>query len=383
MPTTEKPYRVYRQPRRVRGDGTIAWDGADASGPGGPKGAGAPRRVLRFVRRAVFLVIAVGIVWSAIAFLSFRSAVNERNDQLPEDVRAALAPTDGPAISSSQVTLLVGADTSAHRVKTGENGKRGRADTLMLMRTDVPSRTVSFLSIPRDLYVEIPGMSGQHKINEAYGNGGLPLAIRTARRVTGIDINHVVQVDFDGFKDVVDELGGIEIDNPTQIRGPRNTQYWFDGGRWFFPKGKQTLDGKHALAYARIRHVDDATIARDPSESTDLGRARRQQRVIDAIISEVASPSSLRHPRGVPRAVVGPLTTDISASEMLSFGFGKVWSKGDNNLRCRLGGDPEDNGDGSVIVPDERNRAAVRMFLGKQAAAPPEDQYAAGCTKGG
>jgi len=346
--------------------------------PGSPKRAGVPRKILRFMRRAAFVALAALIVWSTIAFLSFRSAVNERNDQLPKNVRAQLAPAGGPALTTSHVSLLVGADTSAVRRADGEKG--GRADSMILMRTDIKSRTVSMLSIPRDLYVPIPGY-GEDKINTAYAEGGLPLAIKTIRQFSGIDINHVVQIDFDGFKEVVDALGGIEIDNPTQIRGPRSKKYWFDGGRWFFPKGKQTLDGKHALAYARIRYVDKRTIASDPAESTDIGRARRQQRVIDAIITKIASKNSVLHPRDVPRAVVQPLQTDVSAAQMLAFGFGKWWSKGDNNLKCRLSGDSEYRDGEDVLIGNEDNRAVIRMWLGKQSPVPPSTPTSPGCVR--
>lgn len=377
MPTSEKPYRVYRQPRRVKGDGTIPWDDVTGDGPRGPRAAGVPRRVLRFVRRAAFVVVALGFVWALLAFMSFRSAVNERNDALPDDVRATLAPANGPALTASHVTMLVGADTSTYR-KSHNGEKGGRADTLILMRIDVPSRTVSMLSIPRDLYVDIPG-HGSDKINAAYALGGLPLAIRTVRNLTDIDVNHVVQIDFDGFKEVVDSLGGIEIDNPFLVQsGTCGAECNFDGKRWVFPAGKLKLDGKHALAYARIRKVDDRTLALNEQEGTDLGRARRQQRVIDAIVSDVISTDSLLHPRDVPRAVVQPLTTDISAGQMLAFGFGKWWSKPQNGLRCRLGGD--DDG-AENLIPDESNRAVVRMFLGKQAPVPPDSALAPGCVR--
>lgn len=368
---------MYRQPRRVRGDGAIPW-GDVAAGPGRPPGrAGAPRRVLRFVRRVVFVALALALAWLLVAFLSFRSAVNERNDALPGDVRAALAPADGPALAASHVTLLVGADTSAHRRDAGAE-KQGRADTLMLMRVHVPSRTVSMLSIPRDLYVEVPGY-GREKINTAYSEGGLPLAIRTVRNATGVDVNHVAQIDFDGFREVVDALGGIEIDNPTLIESGNQK---FDGRHWRFRKGPQTLDGRDALAYARLRYVDDATLARSPVEGTDLGRAARQQRVVDAIVRKVVSLDSVRHPRGVPRAVVQPLLTDISAAQMLAFAFGKWWSKPENSLRCRLGGDEGvDSLGGDVLIPNDENRAAVRMFLGRQAPVAPEDALSAGCVR--
>ena len=376
MPTSEKPYRVYRQPRRVRGDGNIPWgDVATGAATRSPRDAGVPRRILRFLRRALFVVFVLAVLWATIAFLSFRSAVKERNDAVPQDVRAALAPADGPALAASHVTLLVGSDTSEYRQSKGFN--QGRADTLMLMRIDVPSRTVSMLSIPRDLYVEVPGYGGQ-KINAAYANGGLPLAIRTVRSVTGIDVNHIAQVDFDGFKELVDELGGITIDNPHMVRSGETP---FDGRHWTFPRGEIELDGKHALAYARIRYVDEQTIANNELEGTELGRARRQQRVIDAIVSEIISTDSLLHPRDVPRAVVQPLLTDISAGQMLTFGFGKWWSKPDNNLRCRLGGDSDYRNGEDVIVPSEDNRAVVRMFLGKQGPVPPDSALSPGCVR--
>lgn len=365
----------------MRGDGTIQWGDAGTGSGRGPRHAGLPRRTLRFIRRAAFVALVLALAWAAIAFASFRSAVKERNDALPQDVRAALAPADGPALAASHVTLLVGSDSSAYRDRVG-GSEGGRADTLMLMRVDVPSRTVSMLSIPRDLYVEVPGY-GEGKINSAYANGGLPLAIRTVRNVTGIEVNHVAQIDFDGFKEVIDALGGIEIDNPHAVESGGTR---FDGRHWRFRKGRQTLDGRDALAYARIRYVSDETIAANEQEATELGRAARQQRVIDAIVQQVVSIDSVRRPRDVPRAVVKPLLTDISAGQMLAFGFGKWWSRPENSLRCRLGGDadtrPNSSGDyEDVLVPNEENRAVVRMFLGRQAPLPPEDGVSAGCVR--
>ncbi len=372
MPTSEKPYRVYRQPRRIKGDGSIPWDNSTDPKRRGPRHAGAGRRVLRFVRRAVFIAFAIAVVWSAIAFVSFRSAVKDANERVPESARRQLAPANGPAIAASHVIMLVGADTSTYRKRTlGEKG--GRADTLMLMRVDVPSRTVSMLSIPRDLYVDIPGY-GTAKINEAYANGGLALSIKTVHELTGVDINHVAQVDFDGFKDVIDALGGITIDNPYLVRsGPEG----FDGKHWTFAKGELHLTGRRALAYARIRKVDSETLHYNEQEATDLGRARRQQRVIDAMVAKLASTNSFLHPRDVPKAVVGAMATDISATQMISFAFGKWWAKPENNLRCRLGGDQE----GDNLLPDSDNRAVVRMFMGKQAPVPPDSALAPGCVR--
>lgn len=104
--------------------------------------------------------------------------------------------------------------------------------------------------------------------------------------------------------------------------------------------------------------------------------------MIDAIVAKVASTNSILHPRDVPRAVVKPLLTDISAGQLLTFGFGTWWSKPENSLRCRLGGDISYNDEGQqVLVPSADNRAVVRMWLGKQSPIKPRNSLSAGCVR--
>jgi hypothetical protein len=121
----------------------------------------------------------------------------------------------------------------------------------------------------------------------------------------------------------------------------------------------------------------------DERDSTDLARGQRQQAVIDAIVSQVASPESLLRPREVPRAVVAPLLTDITAGQMLAFGFARWWSKPELSLRCRLGGDQTWVGGADVLTPTEENRAVVRMWLGRQAPLPPSNPLGPGCVAQG
>lgn len=300
---------------------------------------------------------------------------------------SAVQPTDVALVRVTQASgvannpdviwiLAVGSDA-----RPGQSMLRSRGDALQLVGMNTHTGAATAIGVPRDSWVSIPGY-GKEKINAAYAEGGLALSIRTVRNVTGVDVNHVAQVDFDGFKTVVDELGGIEIDNPAYVESGSCDDCDFDGRHWAFKRGKQTLSGRDALAYARIRKVSGATIRLNELEGTDLGRARRQQRVVDAIVQQVASIDSLKHPNGVPKAVVQPLLTDISASQMLAFGFGKWWSKPDNSLRCRLGGDKGyDDIGGEVVIPGDENRAVVRMFLGKQAPVPPENALAPGCVR--
>lgn len=328
-------------------------------------------KLFRYVRRAGYVVAALFCIWFLVAFLSFRDAVRTSNERVPASVRATLSPTDGPAITSPRNILLLGSDTR------GTPGDTGRADSIMLVRTDFARRRVSMLSLPRDLLVPIPG-HGEGKINSAYALGGPALTIKTVRQYTGVPIHHIAVIDFSGFRQVVDDIGGITIQNPHAIAATKANGNDFDGRSWYFPKGELKLDGRHALAYARIRK-DDA------GKESDLTRAQRQQRVLDSIASKIASTESIRHPRGRPHAAVTPLTTDATASQLMVFAASRFLAGGDRELRCRLGGSLGMVDGESVILGDEDNRATVRMFLGKQAPLKPnlrDNAFAPGCTKG-
>lgn len=335
--------------------------------------------MVRTIRRVVALVAALAIVWLAVAFVSFRSAVKESNERVPEGVRAALSPSDGPALTSSRNILLLGTDTS--RTRRAALDDAGRADSMILVRVDPVHRRFAMLSIPRDLLAEVPGY-GKEKANAAYALGGAELTVRTVKSLTGLPVHHYAEIDFDGFRTLIDEIGGVTVDVPrTLITPPKDSPESFDGRQWTFGKGEQHLDGRRALAYARARKN-----IRDEDES-DLSRARRQQQVIDAIGDSVVSFNSVLHPRTVPRAVVGPLTTDMGAATMVAMALGKGWASDEGTVRCRLGGDIEYVGGQSVIVGDASgggndNRAAIRMFLGRQDPLKPDvvsNPFAPGC----
>lgn len=368
VPTsTDKPYRVYRQRKRAKGDGWIPWDspGGPGAKPRKPRRSRWGWRLFRYARRLAYVALLVAAIWGTIAFLSFRSAVEQRNAKVPRSVHAQLAPTDGPALTSARNILLLGSDT-----RPGE--KRGRADSMMLVRVDVKARRYAMLSIPRDLRVPVPGY-GQEKVNVAYAEGGPGLAVRTVRDYTGVEVHHYAEIDFDGFEELVNTLGGVCLDNPARIQSEP-----FDGRRWFFRKGEICLTGKRALAYARVRKN-----RLDFGES-DLTRGQRQQAVLNAIADEIISVDSVRSPRDVPEAAVQPLTTDITAGEMLAFGLGRAWAKRDQVLHCRLGGELGMVQGESVLIGDDQNRATVRMWQGQIPALAPNtdiNQFAPGCTR--
>jgi len=268
-----------------------------------------------------------------------------------------------PPAGKPQTLLLVGSDR-----RYGDAKGDARSDTLMLIRLDPKQNATTVLSIPRDLRVTIPG-HGDDRINAAYTLGGPALAIQTVRALTGIPVNHVVLVDFSGFRELVDALGGVTIDNPTKIISNS-----FDGHPWRFGRGRLHLDGRHALAYARVREntVNGA--------DNDLTRGLRQQRVLQAIAGGLASPGTLLHLPHVGRAIGKPLTTDLSANDMLKLGWRQL--RASSTLHCRLGGTITSVGGASELIGGDENRRVILAVLGKSAplAAAPGDTFAAGCT---
>jgi LCP family protein required for cell wall assembly len=323
----------------------------------------ARRRRIRWGRLITFTVLGLLLlltVWVGYGYRQFRSSLDASNKRVDASTRAALVP-GGSLLSDPSTTLVLGSD---RRPDAGP----GRSDSILLVRVDPARNRIAELSIPRDLRVTIPG-HGDDRINVAYETGGPALAIRTVQALTGIPINHVVLVDFSGFRDLVDALGGVTIDNPEKIISNS-----FDGHPWRFGRGKLHLDGRHALAYARVR---ENTV--NPADN-DLTRGLRQQRVLQAIAHGLASPTTLLHLPSIGRAIGKPLATDLSANDILELGWRQMRSS--TTLHCHLGGTTTSVGGASELIGGDENRRVILAVLGKSApvAAVPGDTFAAGCT---
>jgi LCP family protein required for cell wall assembly len=269
---------------------------------------------------------------------------------------------------------MLGTDNSSLASRAGDM----HSDSIMLLRTDPSHHRLYYLSIPRDIEVPIPG-HGTQKINAAFQSGGAELALQTIHDFTGLDINHVVVVNFGDFKDLIDALGGIDVNVPKAIRSNRfdcpyatqaRCQQWQG---WRFEQGKQHMSGQRALIYSRVREN-----LLDPSES-DVTRGARQQAVIDAVTSKLASISTFFKLPFDGSSYVKPLTTDLSTSQLVQLGWVKFRASSGNAVHCRLGGDLGGGGTGS---PSEDNPATLAMFLGKSAPQPPTDPFGPGCVTG-
>jgi LCP family protein required for cell wall assembly len=378
----DKPYKIYRG-GRVKGP--IRPDAGTPRSPGDGDGrATAPpsRRGRRLRRVLVFLLLGLvllALMWALVGYLAVRRGVNEANDRLDASAKRALAPPPGSLLTYATNTLVLGADVGAGwRDREG----RGRSDSIMLIRTDPDENRIAYLSIPRDLRVEIPG-HGADKINAAYAVGGPGLTIDTVESLTGLEMNHVVVVDFTAFQDVVDAVGGITIHNPKPVLSnpfdcPRKTAEQcasFKG--WRFREGEIELNGRRALIYSRIRQNQ-----LDPNES-DITRGERQQRVIQGLGDEIVSPRGFARMPFIGDDIVKPLATDLSTGELFQLAWVRWRAADEKTLRCRLGGDAVNAAGSAYIQSSEDNALVIAMITGRSAPQPPRGgPFTPGCFVG-
>lgn len=228
------------------------------------------RKVLVGTLVALLSVCVIG-VGAAFAYIY---SINENlQGKVDDALLSVLSPVDTP--TDPFYVLLLGTDGSAEReAADGLDEGAYRSDSMMLARIDPKDKKVSIISIPRDTLVSIPG-HGDQKINAALAFGGPSLAVQTVSKLAGVPITHYAEVNFDGFRSVVDALGGVEVDVPIPIDD--------DEAGGSLEAGVQTLDGEGALILCRTRHTYDDYGA------GDLYRAANQRMVISAIAQKMLS----------------------------------------------------------------------------------------------
>jgi LCP family protein required for cell wall assembly len=376
------PYRVYRSRpslrdrfrkpslESLRGDGDR----------GGIRGwfsrlTGGKRPWLRWI-----LILAAG--WLLLSFVLFAISAQIQKGKLPQSAKDALS--GGPDVLLGQNILILGGDRRG-KTQHNANGSEGqgppRADTIMVLHASLTS--FRKLSIPRDSYAAIPNC-GTQKINASLAcntrstNGNPAETIKTVENFLGIDINHIVIVDFDGFANFINTLGGVTIDvpkNPHIKSGPVVCGD-VDGGKkqggisLKLPAGEITLEGDKALAFARLRHNTC-----DPSED-DRDRAARQQLVLNAIKGRLTSITRFPYNfiKGpfigwdAPKAFIsdmGGFTLPQVAIAAILGGSGSTNVLGANN---QASSGPE----GSIFIPQGACEEAVKKLIGGDPPHRPE-----------
>jgi LCP family protein required for cell wall assembly len=377
--------RLRERPERAPGR---RWWRRERPGPGplAPPRRWSPRGALKWLGLAA-------LAWVLLSFLAFAVSAQIQSFKLSGEAKSALHG-DPLLLPKAQTILVIGTDArppdtqepgAAPSRECFEQQAHGdaphgkcsigefRADTLMLIRAG--GGAFRKLSIPRDSYAEIPGQAPT-KINAAYAFGGAAAQIEAVEGFLGLQIDHVAIIDFTGFEDLIDAVGGVEVDLPHKLcadisGGAGGGQ---GGVTLRLHKGENTLDGQKALAYSRVREPSECP---GPGKSAfslgynDFDREKAQQAVINGIKGRLTDPLRLPYNfvKGpiigwdAPKAFVSDMGFLTMPQLVLAAGIG---GSGDTYVLCAGANAGCGNGpDGSVEVPDSVRRRAVKSLLGE------------------
>jgi len=361
-PDSPPDYRVYRSGprlldrlRRDKGDGLAGVREARKEERPYTVHGGSGRRRGRFglgrlrPRRGLIRWIFLGLAgWVGLSLIIFLVSAQIQRQGVADEAGAALGGS-GYTLTSANTILVLGSDErSKETSEPGSQGGPSRSDTILLMRAG--GGASARLSIPRDTVVDIPGF-GREKINAAYARGGSALAIRTIEQYLGIEINHLVEVNFENFPDFIDALGGVDVRTGCVVS--RINGGFKNGGYTLRLKaGENHLDGRGALALARTRKNECR-----PSEN-DLTRARRQQKILAAIRGRIISPATFVRLPLVSWAAPKAVRSDMAGPSLLGL-FGAVATGGTPGTEVlgRIGPD------GNPSVTEEVKQREVARFL--------------------
>jgi LCP family protein required for cell wall assembly len=300
-------------------------------------------------------LLALACAWIALSLLLFLISSHFERTSVPGDVAGVLDPAGFPLTSANNI-LVLGSDRRQKNSKEphAETTGPGRSDSIMLIRTG--GGHAARLSIPRDTIVEIPG-HGMQKINAAHAFGGPALSVSVIKRWLGIPINHVVEVNFENFPQLVDSMGGVDYTGGCIVSR-------LDGG---FSQGGYTLrlrpgthhlNGKQALALARTRENLCA-----PNQ-TDFQRQEHQQALFTAMKSRLMTPSSFFRLPWIAWNAPPAIISDMSGPTLLGL-FGALAVGGTPPIRVmKPSGTLSVPGVGEgLTISEGEKRAAVARFM--------------------
>jgi LCP family protein required for cell wall assembly len=305
------------------------------------------RTGLGFLRRLLLgtLVSATSLVLAVAggSYLYFHQSVASVRAHTPEVVKASKS-LDVPVANKAAIALVIGYD---HRAGV-ESDRPSLSDTLMLIRADPSTKTISLLSFPRDLDVPIycgATPSTVDRINSAYSRCGPKGTVLTIKHLTGLPISYLITVNFHGFKEVVDKLGGIWMDIDRRYYNKNTGAYYNNYANINLQPGYQRLTGEQALDFVRYRHTD-----------SDLTRVARQQEFVRAFKEQVAQNFSVTEFPSLINTItknieVGEGGHPLQGDQVISYALfaqglpgGHLFQDKIENVQCALGctAQPED-----------------------------------------
>jgi LCP family protein required for cell wall assembly len=303
----------------------------------------------KIVRYFFFLLIVAGGLGSYIAYQALQAAQNSYSEL--ERGEKSMLRDEVVQLSKHPVSLLlIGVEDYSTK------GKNGRADSIIVATFNPELKTMKMLSIPRDTRVYIPSKDKKDKINHSY-NDGKEATIETVEEFLDIPIDYYATVNFEGFKAIIDEIGGVEVDVPFDFWEYTDT---YPRKKIYFKEGKQSLNGEEALAYARMRK-------RDPRG--DFGRNDRQKEIIKAAFDSLMKPSNILKIDDIADHVGDNVETNVKVKEGIAFTV-KYKDFGSNKIdTLTLEGSDDYNGT-YYFVPNKDSVEKIQKELKKHLELP-------------
>ncbi|CEG29118.1 polyisoprenyl-teichoic acid--peptidoglycan teichoic acid transferase TagU [Bacillus sp. B-jedd] len=237
----------------------------------------------------LIMFLAVG-TYAFTVYRSLTNAVEKMHKPIDRDKSPKRAEEITFGKKEPFSVLLLGVDE--------RDGDRGRSDSMIVLTANPHQESIKMLSIPRDTRTEIVGKGKDDKINHAYAFGGVEMSMDTVEHFLDIPIDYYVKINMEGFKDIVNAVGGVKVNN----------SFAFSSDGESFPKGEINLNGESALKYARMRYEDPRG---------DFGRQNRQRDIIQAVISRGASFQSLSNFGEIFGALGKNVRTNLSFDQMV------------------------------------------------------------------
>lgn len=259
-------------------------------------------------------IVKIGLVFSIILLGSLttygvylikkaESAAENAYETAGDRKKSELRDKKVEPLTDNVSILFIGVDDSEKREQDGTD--TSLSDALVFATLNNTEHSIKMVSIPRDTYTYIPAAGYPDKINHAYGYNGPLSSIESVEQLLEVPVDYYVKVDFDAFIDVVDAVGGIDVEVPYDLEEQDEND---QKGAIKLKQGLQQLDGREALALARTRHYDN-----------DIERGQRQQVILEAILDEVLTASSFMRYGEVIDAVGNNMKTDMTLDEMQAF----------------------------------------------------------------
>lgn len=247
------------------------------------------KKIIFWILGIIGLLVVAGGIYAYTIYSDVSNTLNAVHKPLDRDKSEKRDQKVDIADQKPISILLMGTDQ--------RESETSRSDSLMLFTLNPQKKSMKITSIPRDTYTEIIGKGKKDKINHAYAFGGIDMSVKTVENFLNVPVDHYIEVNMAGFKDIVDAVGGVDVNNDLE----------FTSRGSHFAKGNIHLNGETALKYTRMRYEDPRG---------DFGRQMRQRQVIQAVIKKGASVSSLASYGDVLKAIEKNVKTSLTQDQM-------------------------------------------------------------------